>query len=438
MPGTEKDYTDDVAETVVDLKALGAEARRVLASNRRTGVSGWEGRRYDFVCPSPAVYPFQWLWDSAFHSIALLHVDPALSRQEIRCLLQGVRPDGFFPHMLLWEQGAHQKALAEYSIRLAHPYYTAVTQPPVLARAIERIHQATGDAGFVREVFAPTLRFFDWLAAVRDPDADGLVAIIQPDESGLDASPKFDRLMRVVWDPPGQTMPSLRRNMQRLFDAYAPVKDASRLPHLDVFVWEEVMFNTIYADGLMSLSRLAPFAGRPEEAPTLRARALKVINALQEKCWDEKAGVFWDLAGAAEERVRTLTFSCLFPLALPELDSGIAKRLIEEHLLNEKEFWLPFPIPSVAATEPSFDPSWQSGAVWRGPSWVNVNWYLYWGLKAHGRGELASELARRSFAMVGRGGIREFFNPYTAEGYGAPDFGWTCLVLDLLAAENAL
>ena len=38
--------------------------------------------------------------------------------------------------------------------------------------------------------------------------------------------------------------------------------------------------------------------------------------------------------------------------------------------------------------------------------------------------------------MVGIGGVREFFNPFTAEGYGAHDFGWTTLVLDLIHAEG--
>jgi len=40
--------------------------------------------------------------------------------------------------------------------------------------------------------------------------------------------------------------------------------------------------------------------------------------------------------------------------------------------------------------------------------------------------------------MVARGGMHEFFNPLTADGLGAPDFSWTALVLDLLAAEGKL
>jgi hypothetical protein len=67
---------------------------------------------------------------------------------------------------------------------------------------------------------------------------------------------------------------------------------------------------------------------------------------------------------------------------------------------------------------------------------VNVNWYLYWGLRAHGRSGVASELAERTIRMMASGGIREFYDPLTGEGQGARDFGWSTLVLDLIAAER--
>src|SRR5437764_8797053 len=113
----------------IDVSEVAGEARRVLSANRQRGVSQWGGRTYDFVCPSPQSYPFQWMWDSCFHAIALISVDPALAKQEIRCLLQGAQPDGFIPHMLLWEKAYHARALQEYSIVLADPFYTATVQP---------------------------------------------------------------------------------------------------------------------------------------------------------------------------------------------------------------------------------------------------------------------------------------------------------------------
>lgn len=391
--------------------------------------------RYDFVCPSPKHYPFQWFWDSAFHSIALLQVDPELAKQELRCLVQGAQPDGFIAHMLLWEKSGNPEWLRpEACIRLDHPFFTGTIQPPVIARALERIYDATGDLAFVREILPPVLGFVRWLDRVRDPDRDGLVTIIQPDESGLDASPKYDAAMGVPAQPPEATLPAWRRSMHRLFDAYKG-KSHEQQATLDVFAFEDVMMNVIYADALRALARLVRAAGMPG-ADELEEQQRRTHVALMEKCWDPKRGLFWDLAGAREERVTVLTFTSLFPLVLPDLDTAIAKRLVDEHLLNEREFWLPYPVPSVAASEPSFDPAWLTRTTWRGPTWVNVNWYLYWGLRQHGFVEVASELARRTVAMQAIGGIREFYDPRTAAGQGATDFGWSCLVLDLIAAEE--
>jgi glycogen debranching enzyme len=427
-----------VAQAEIDVSAVAAGARRVLLANRQQGVSEWGGRAYNFVCPSSRSYPFQWFWDSSFHAIALLSVDHELAKQEIRCLLQGAQPDGFIPHMLLWEKKFHGPALAEYSIVLADPFYTATVQPPVLARAVWRVYQATKDRDFLLEVLPATMRYFRWLKAYRDPDDDQLIAIIQPDESGLDASPKYDVLMNLRDLPPEQVRPQLTANMDRIFSAYeAHREDPARLLGLDVFNWEDVMTNSIYADGLQCLGALCREAGYPPaEAAEFERRGRRVLGALEEKCWDERSGVFWDLYGYEETHAHTLTFTSLFPLIVDSLDRHMVYRLVEEHLLNEQEFWLPYPIPSVAATEPTFDPQHLTGVTWRGPTWVNSNWYLYWGLRSHAYRDVATELAKRTVEMIGRGGMREFFNPYTGEGQGAVDFGWTALVLDLIHAEG--
>lgn len=61
------------------------------------------------------------------------------------------------------------------------------------------------------------------------------------------------------------------------------------------------------------------------------------------------------------------------------------------------------------------------GAIFRGPSWVSTNWYHYWGLRQHGFEDIASELVHRTVEMIKRGGMRECFNPYSAEGYETID-----------------
>ena len=59
-------------------------ARRILLSNLREGVADWNGKEYSFVCPSLTGYPFQWFWDSCFHALALLHLDPEQAKKEMR------------------------------------------------------------------------------------------------------------------------------------------------------------------------------------------------------------------------------------------------------------------------------------------------------------------------------------------------------------------
>src|SRR5512142_49067 len=200
---------------------LAARARAVLAQNRHQGTSKWENRSFNFVCPSNETYPFQWLWDSSFHAIALTHVDVGLAQQELLCLLQAAQPDGFIPHMILWEREKYLEQIAHYNIAMLNDYLTAITQPPVLAQAIERVYGAAKDASFLASVLPITKAYYRWWIRHRDPDHDDLVAIVQPDESGLDALPGYDALLKMATlDRAG-----LNAAMKSLFAAYAPLRE---------------------------------------------------------------------------------------------------------------------------------------------------------------------------------------------------------------------
>ncbi len=418
MPGVNKDYGH-----------LAAQARAVLAQNRHRGMSQWDNRSFNFVCPSNKTYPFQWLWESCFHAIALTHVDIGLAQQELVCLLQGAQPDGFIPHMILWEREKHLEEIATYNIAMLNDYLTAITQPPVLAQAVERVYTAGKDKSFLASVLPRTKAYYRWWIEHRDPDRDNLIAIVQPDESGLDALPGYDALLKMAtMDREG-----LRGAMERIFAAYAPLReDEMRLIDADIFIVEDVMVNCIYAQGLRSLARLCRVADESQDAAEFDQLAKKVEQAIVNKCYHESLGIFFDRCGAAEVPSGVRTVTSLFPLILDNLDPAIAKRLVQDHLHNPAEFWLPYPVPSVAATEPTFDPEAKTGLLWRGSTWVNTNWFLANGLKHHGYLDIANELINRTLAMVAQGGIREYYSPYSGTGYGAPDFGWTTLILDWL------
>jgi hypothetical protein len=380
-----------------------AECQRVLRQNWREGVSG--DTPYAYTCPSPDRYPWQWFWDSCFAAIAWRRFEPSRSRAELETLLRAARPDGFIGHTIFWEPLDRARALFYNRVRPGD-LMTASIQPPLLPWAW-RI--AVGDPRGVPELE----RHHDWFGANRNLDGSGLLWIVQPDESGLDASPKFD----AVWGWRAQGLPGfpllVRRNRQLGFDARRVLERGGP-------VVCEVLTNVLYG-----LSQLA--LGRPSITP-----------ALIERLYDEPRGLFRDRVLPAAQRPQPVTWAALAPLALPDLPEPIGRRLIDEHLLDRNRFWLPVPPPSVSREEATFSLKERFLGLrryWRGPSWVNAAWLLWLGLARLGYPE-ARELQRRVATAVRDAGLREYYDPYTGAGMGARDFTWSALVLELVEPDG--
>ena len=406
--------------------------RALYDRNRQRGHAAWCGYDYDFVCPSMGTYPFQWFWDSCFHTVALSHVDPERAKSEVRSLLKNQQPDGFVAHVTFWQREAFEEMLKTYSIAYRTPYLSDCIQPPVLAEAVQAAARGAGGRAFLDEVLPKVRRYFDWLDRVRDPDRDGLIATLQPDESGLDHTPKYDAYLGIA----GTDLEDFTAAWERVAGPYATVgRDPEKMFALDRFICEDVLVNTIYGENQRVLGELLESVGDAAGASAMRTRAAHTTEGLVSKCYDAEAGLFFDLAGRREERLRVNTVSSLLPLALPDIPARIAERIVG-HLTDEREYAAPFPVPSVAMNEPSYAPGVVgTKLVWRGPSWMNTNWYLARGLRRHGRAEIARHVEDRSGALVERDGFREYYNPTTGEGNGARDFSWTGVVVDLLGAS---
>ena len=191
------------------------------------------------------------------------------------------------------------------------------------------------------------------------------------------------------------------------------------------------MSNTIYIENLRVLADLCQQVDEHAAADEYLKRASLAKESLIELCWNQGDGLFYDAANKENTPLRTNTFTSLMPLLLVDLEPEIAKSLIE-HLENPEEYWAPYPVPSVAMNEPSFIPGTVGNIlVWRGSTWINSNWYLARGLIRHGRPDLARIIADQSLKLVRAQGFREYYNPLTTEGHGAPDFGWSTILVDL-------
>ena len=423
--------------TLMERSQLEDKARQILLTNLRRGVADWNGKEFNFSVPSLTGYPFQWFWDSCFHAIALTHLDPPQARAELNTLLSGAQPDGFIPHIIFWEMDKQPDFLARNIVGMTSPYFSATIQPPIIAYAVERVYRATGDTAF-RDAALPLLTaYYRWLRYHRDPDEDGLIAVIQPEEAGTDCSPKYDEALGLE----ELSNQGFIAALKQVYAAYEPLRgDDRRILAADIFHFEDVLVNSIYVFGMRSLARLLEAAagesgeaagGLLAEAAEFRREADKTRDALLEKCWDEEAGAFFDRSGVAETPVKVVTISSLMPLILHDLPRNMVERLVEQWVSAPQHFWLPYPLPSVPASDPKFMPGNPRGFIWRGPSWVNTNWFLSHSLKGHGYPELAATIVAKTHEAVEKSGFREYYHPYTGEGLGARDFGWTTLILDM-------
>ena len=409
----------------MERQALESEARRILLRNLHEGRADWNGKDYKFVCPSLSGYASQWFWDSCFHAIALTHLDKELAQAEISTLLSAALPDGFIPHIIFWEPERRDEHLATNLVGMTAPYYSSTIQPPIIAYSVERVYQATGDEQFLSTAIPILKAYYRWLREIRDPDGDGLISILQPEESGIDCSPKYDEALGLQ----ELSNQGFITQLKKLYNAYEPLRgDDRRILDADLFNFEDVLVNSIYAFGLRALARL--LEGREDNSEFLRD-AERTRDALLNKCWDEDTGAFFDLSGKAEQPVKVITITSLMPLILYDLPTEIVRRLVEGLLTSPDHFWLPYPIPSVSASEPTFLPGNPHGFIWRGPTWMNTNWFLSHGLRRHGYSDLADEIVTKSLELIESGGIREYYNPYNGEPYGARDFGWSTIVLDM-------
>jgi putative isomerase len=337
---------------------------------------------YEAMMPSKVTYVGLWLWDSAIHALAYRHCDPELARNQIRSMLDCQLPDGMLPDAV-YDEGV----VAE----IDHPIRAEVTKPPILAWAALKLHEAEPDLKFLQEIYVPLVRWNAWWFSMNDDDADGLVQYNHPYSSGLDDNPLWDYGMPV----------------------------------------ESPDLNTYLCVQMGSLAVIAETLGMEAEGGMWRRRAAAIVRRMISDFWDEGAGVFRALHD--EKPVPVITPFNLYPLWTGQLPEHIRDRLIA-HLTNPEEFWGDIAIPSVARNDPHYDPE----TMWRGPVWVNINYFFVEALHQIGRHDLAEELTEKTLDLIlNQPSIYEYYNAETGEPppRAADIFGWTAAVFIDLAVQ---
>jgi len=204
----------------------------------------------------------------------------------------------------------------------------------------------------------------------------------------------------------------------------------SRAGALYAMAVEGVDLNCYLVREWQAMQVLAEQLGRAGDKAEFEAHAARLAARINEVFWDETDGFYYDRHERRGELVRVKSIAGFIPLWLGIVPPERAARLVREHLLNEEEFWLPYPIATYAKTEPDYYQERRGGECnWRGTAWVPTNYMLFHGLLKQGYREVAEDLAYKTFWMVlNEEATREYYNAETGCGQGLnPFWGWSTL-----------
>jgi glycogen debranching enzyme len=397
-----------------------------------------------FTKPGPNQYPHQWNWDSALIALGLSHFDLPRALTEIRSLLGGQWKDGMLPHVV------YHSAPSDYfptpafwqienSLHAPGAPTSGITQPPLLATVIRRMHMRHAIPQFIGEVYPALLKWHRWMHTFRDADHSGLACIIHPWESGTDDSPRWLESMASI-NP--QDIPEFQRgdtfhvaaaerphraDYERfiyLIDVFRREKyDPTALLANSPFLVQDVLFNSILYRADADLRVLAEEVGQPTDEIDGWMNHLRAH--FDRQFWNEAQGLYYDYDLKRGASIAVNTAATFLPLFGGLASREQARRLVEEHLQNPLEYAPNEKIRYWLTTTSQTEPAWEARRYWRGPAWIILNWFAIEGLRRYDYTDLADAIRRDSLELLARSGFREYYDPRDGSGCGSTDFSWS-------------
>jgi len=290
------------------------------------------------------------------------------------------------------------------------------SQPPIGAFVTLKIFERMGDMELLRYAYPYLQRWHDFWTARRpdgnprrDGNGDGLL------EWGADM------------DLVGRDVPTWEKNASgRMRAGWESGQDD--LPNWDDAPFNErtgtlemncIDLNALYALDAWSLAEIAAVLGRAADAERYRGQYDAMKALINARLWNEREGFYFDRFWDGRFSVHKAA-SAFYTLLAQIPDDARAQRMLKR-LLDPRQFWGDYVIPSVSRDDPAFRP--ESQRSWRGAVRPAANYLVYQGLKAYRLDAVASEFARKSSEMFMRswknfGLSPEDFDSLTGEAGG--------------------
>ena len=414
------------------------KAQKTLLGNRRKGYT---------LPTNNKLYPAQWNWDSAFIALGYSYFNLNYAIKEITTLLDGQWKDGMVPHILFHNPNTNY-----------YPNYTAwncgnkirssgITQPPILATILKLILDknkiSNKQTKEIKKIVKKIIRFHEWFIKFRDPNKTGLVSILHPWESGYDNSPIWDEPMAKVTieknlkykRADNKLIKPDQRPLNIDYDRYVSIKNNLRKKKYNpkeifkssLFNVVDVGFNSLFLKANKDLIQISNKFNI--ETPKI-SNYVKVTEKNILKLYDKKKGIFFSKDIRNNKKIYIPSITNYFIL-FADLDNDfINNKLIKNlknHNKNNKYFF--------SSIKPSHN-SFEEKRYWRGPVWINCNWFIYQGLKNKDL-KFSNYVKKKTIKLLEKSKFYEYFSCKNGQPMGAKNFSWSAsLYLDFKISSN--
>ncbi len=257
----------------------------------------------------------------------------AVAKNTIELFINNQRADGQYP-CYVWD-GARSKLPEKMNYGWAQ-----IQECVSFGSMCLRVAEKENDEAFLKKCYDSLKKWVGWLKRNRMTTKRGLIEMFVGYDTGHDNSGRLRGLRypqnhRAIWK-------ELNAATYPYFDKVAPVL--------------AVDMNCVYFGDLTALSSFAEKLEKKEEAAFWEKEAEEVKSKLFETCFDKDEVFFYDVDKKGNKRkYLSSTVLHLFQEGVLDInkDKEIAKDILRKHVLNEKEFWTPYPFPSMAISDPS-------------------------------------------------------------------------------------
>ena len=414
------------------------KAQKTLLGNRKKGYT---------LPTNNKLYPAQWNWDSAFIALGYSYFNLNYALKEITTLLDGQWKDGMVPHILFHNTNTNY-----------YPNYTAwncgnkirssgITQPPILATILKLILDknkiSNKQTKEIKKIVKKIIRFHEWFIKFRDPKKTGLVSILHPWESGYDNSPIWDGPMeKVIIEKnlkykraDNKIVRPDQRPLNIDYDRYVSIKNNLRKKKYNpkeifkssLFNVVDIGFNSLF---LKANKDLIQILNKFNMDTSKLSNYVKVTEKNILKLYDKKKGVFFSKDIRNNKKIYIPSITNYFIL-FADLDNNFINNKLIKNLKNynknDKYFF--------SSIKPSHN-SFEEKRYWRGPVWINCNWFIYQGLKNKDL-KFSNSVKKKTIKLLEKSKFYEYFSCKNGQPMGAKNFSWSAsLYLDLKISPN--